>query len=84
MLTIEEYNFVEDRLRRELNFIETIKLINALDLDQRTFEEAENPAQYVYYCGECDVVTQLAIQFDHYASPEYLYKVATYYFEELL
>ena len=83
MLTIEEYNFVEDRLRRELNFIETIKLINALDLDQRTFEEAENPAQYVYYCGECDVVTQLAIQFDHYVSPEYLYKVATYYFEEL-
>lgn len=83
MIITEEFNFIKDRLRRELNYLETLELIAALDLGDRTFVDPENPVQFVYECGECDVVTKLAVQFDHYVSPDYLYKAATYYFEEL-
>ena len=84
MINTEEFNFRKEQLQRELNYIETLELIGTLDFEDRTFAEAENPVQFVYECGECDVVTKLAVQFDHYVSPEYLYEVATYYFEELL
>lgn len=83
MISMEEANLRKDELRRELNYIETLELIEALDLEDRTFVDPENPVQFVYECGECDVVTKLAVQFDHYVSPEYLYKAAIYYFEEL-
>lgn len=83
MINTEEFNFRKEQLHREFNYIETLELIGALDLEDRTFAKAENPAQFVYECGKCDVVTKLAVQFDHYVSRDYLYKVATYYFEEL-
>ena len=83
MFNTEELNYRKDELRRELNYIETLELIEALDLGDRTFVEPENSIQFVYECGECDVVTKLAVQFDHYVTPEYLHKVSTYYFEEL-
>lgn len=83
MINTEEFNFRKEQLLRALNYIETLELIEALDLEDRTFAEAENPVQFVYECGECDVVTKLAVQFDHYVSPEYLHKAAIYYFEEL-
>lgn len=83
MINTEEFYFRKEQLRRDLNYIDTLELIGALDLEDRTFAEPKNPIQFVYECGECDVVTKLAVQFDHYVSPEYLYKVATYYFEEL-
>lgn len=83
MYSMEEANLRKDELRRELNYIETLELIDVLDLEDRTFAVAENPVQFVYECGECDVVTKLAVQFDHYVDPDYLFKAATYYFEEL-
>lgn len=84
MINTEEFNFRKEQLHRELNYIETLELIGALDLGDRTFVDPENPVQFVYECGECDVVTKLAVQFDHYVTPEYLHKAASYYFEELL
>ena len=83
MINTEEFNFCKEQLHRELNYIETLELIGALDLGDRTFVDPENSVQFVYECGECDVVTKLAVQFDHYVTPEYLYKAASYYFEEL-
>lgn len=83
MINTEEFNFRKEQLQRELNYIETLELIGALDLEDRTFVDPESPAQFVYKCGECDVVTKLAVQFDHYVSPEHLHKAAVYCFEEL-
>ena len=79
----EAIQLTKTQLMQELNYLETLELIAALDFGDRTFVNPENPVQFVYECGECDVVTKLAVQFDHYVTPEYLHKAATYYFEEL-